>query len=162
MDTVVMATDPGPGGGSGAAAAPGRSGATVGVSIAIVAAAAALALGSPFIAAGIPAAALAGWIVGPQIRPGDGFVGASIAMTALTTALADAVIVGVLVAAMFMSGSPTHTSIPAALGGSLVLWGLGLVFVGIPMLLVTVPCGLIWAGVVRRLARRADDAEPGR
>jgi hypothetical protein len=100
---------------------------------------------------GSPAAALAGWIVGPRIRPGKGFVGAALAMAILTTVVADAIIVLVWVTTTMASGA-TSTPIATALGGSLVLWGLGLVFVGIPMLLVTVPCGLIWAAFVRRSA----------
>jgi hypothetical protein len=34
------------------------------------------------------------------------------------------------------------------------LWLIGLVIVGLPMLVVTTPCAVAWAGIVRLLVRR--------
>ena len=150
-----------------------RSGAKVGACVAIVAVAAALGfgpilapglaapapgLGLSFVLAGIPAAATAGWIMGPRTRQSEGFV-AALTMAILTTALADAMIVIVRVAPTVASGGADATSIGTALAGVVVLWGLAVAFVGIPMLFITVPCGLVWSVLTRRWAGAAAERE---
>ena len=37
--------------------------------------------------------------------------------------------------------------------GDLGVWVVGLVIAGIPLMMIAVPCGLLWAVVVRRIVR---------
>ena len=67
-------------------------------------------------------------------------------MTILTIAVADG---------LFILGAASNPGGATAEGiwGYIALWAIALVLVGIPMLIVTVPCALLWAFIVRRLAR---------
>jgi hypothetical protein len=175
METLAVARDGGLDGRIDPSAAR-RSGAMMGASVAIVAVAAALGfgpilahglaapapgLGASFVLAGIPAAAIAGWIMGPRSRR-EGFVGAGLSTAILTTALADAMIVVAWLTPTVASGGPSTTPIGTALVGAFVLWGLGLVFVGIPMLFITVPCALVWTVLTRPRADAAAERERNR
>ena len=129
-------------------------GAAAGFSIAFVAGMIGLGFGAPFLLLGIPAATAAGWFFGPMVRPGGGVADAAFCMAVLTTAIADALVV--VVSALASTAATSFGGIDplATVLGALALWGIGLVIVGIPMLAITLPCGLAWAMVVRMLARR--------
>jgi hypothetical protein len=120
-------------------------GAAVGSAIAIVAAFLAYGIGqTDFLGVGIPAAALSGWLLGPTIQSRGGVVGPGIGMATLTIAIADA---------LFILGSLADpASSVQTFSRAFELWLVGLVFVGIPMLVVTVPCGVVWVLAVRKLA----------
>jgi hypothetical protein len=137
--------------GSAARAANGRgwTGAWIGAAIALLPTLAGLAAGVPLLALGIPAAAVAGGIVGPRVRPDRGVVGVGLAMAVLTVLVADTIVVGGLGLAGLAGSSPDASLISAAVG-ALFLWTVGLIVVGIPALAVTIPCGLAWAALARR------------
>jgi len=83
----------------------------------------------------------------------EDIVGIAVAMAATTVALTDALVVsGSAISAVVGADRFGGPSLAEALAGSVFIWGIGLIVVGIPMLLVTVPCGLVWARFVRRLA----------
>jgi len=122
-------------------------GAGVATAIAVVAAFLGFAISqSGFLGVGVPAAAIAGWFLGPSIRTGRGVVGPALGMAILTIAIADG---------LFIVGAAGN-SVGAgadAIGGFVALWSIGVVLVGIPMLILTVPCALLWAFIVRKLVR---------
>ena len=124
------------------------SGAAVGFSVAFVAALIAFGFDAPFLALGIPAATIAGWMLGPQISAADGVLGMSVAMGVVTVAVADALVVIASAAASLVFGGSL-----VLVAGSLLLWVVGFVIYGLPMMAITVPCGVIWAELVRALAR---------
>jgi hypothetical protein len=126
----------------------------VAFSIAFVAGLIGLGFGTPVLLIGIPAATVAGWFLGPKIPPSGGLAGVAAGMAILTIAIADALVV---VPSTVISASSSYgASDPlSAVTSGLALWAIGLVFVGIPTLIVTVPCGFVWAVLVRRLAGRA-------
>jgi hypothetical protein len=128
-------------------------GAAVGFSIAFVAGLIGLAFEAPFLLLGIPAATVAGWFLGPAVRPDGGMADPAIGMAVMTIAIADALVVAVSAVASLASSFGGIDPLTAVARG-LALWGIGLVIVGIPMLVITVPCGLAWAALVRVLARR--------
>ena len=141
------------------ASTDGRSrGALVGGSVAVIAALVGLAFGAPFLGLGIPAAVIGGWLVGPRVRAAGGVIGPALAMAVVTVAVADTLVVAVL--AIVAAGGASTTSILNAFGASIFLWFAGLVTVGIPMLFITVPCGLVWSLMSRRLAREDARLEP--
>jgi len=131
----------------------GWPGAGVAFSIALVAALIGLGFEAPFLLLGIPAATTAGWFFGPKVRPGGGVADAAICMAILTTAIADALVVVPSALASLWSSFGGIDPLTAVAGG-VALWGIGLAIVGIPMLFITVPCGLVWAVLVRMLAGR--------
>lgn len=98
---------------------------------------------------------MAGWILGPTVKPANGIGGISVAMAVVTVAIADALVILALGVGSLTSSSTGGLDPLAAIAGAVILWGIGFVVVGIPMLFITVPCGLVWAVVVRMLARRA-------
>ena len=132
-DPIMIATRPG--------------GAGVATAIAVVAAFLGFAISqSGFLGVGVPAAAIAGWFLGPSVRTGSGVVGPALGMAILTIAVADG---------LFIVGAAGNSGGVAAdgIGGYVALWSIGVVLVGIPMLIVTVPCALLWAFIVRKLVR---------
>jgi hypothetical protein len=132
----------------------GWPGAAVGFSIALVAGLIGLGFQAPFLLLGLPSATVAGWLFGPKVRAGGGVADAAICMAVLTTAIADALVV--VPSAIASSASSSFGGIDplATVAGAFAFWGIGLLIVGIPMLFITVPCGLAWAVLVRMLARR--------
>ena len=139
MDTVTLSTalDP-PAGQDVVAPISPWPAAGVAFSIAFVAGLIGLGFETPVLLIGIPAATVAGWFLGPKIPPIGGLAGVVVPST-VTSA----------------SSSYGASDPLSAVTSGLALWGIGLVFVGIPMLIVTVPCGFVWAVLVRRLAGRA-------
>jgi hypothetical protein len=122
-------------------------GAGVACAIAVVAALLGFAISqSGFLGVGVPAAAIAGWVLGPGIRARGGLVGPAFGMTILTIAVADGLFI------LGAAGNPGGAT-AEGIWGYVALWAIGLVIIGIPMLILTVPCALIWAYIVRRLAR---------
>lgn len=141
-------------------ARPSRGlGAGVGAVVAGAVALVAALLGAPFLALGIPAATVSGWWLGPGIRPTEGIAGAALKMATSTVILADAMLMaGWAVGSLARMDPLGGTSITNMIAGSVFLFVAGLFIVGIPMLLVTIPCGLVWAALVRRAARTRDAA----
>jgi hypothetical protein len=129
-------------------------GTAIAFSIAFAAGLIGLGFEAPFLLLGIPAATAAGWFLGPKLPPSGGLAGVAIGMAVLTTAIADALVV-VPSAVASLSSSFGGIDPLTAGAGALASWGIGLVIVGIPMLIITAPCGLVWAVLVRTLARRA-------
>jgi hypothetical protein len=126
----------------------------VAFSIAFVAGLIGFGFEAPFLLLGIPAATVAGGFLGPKVPLSGGVAGVAVGMALLTTAIADAlVVVPSAVASSASSFGPTEPL--SAVVSGLALWVIGLVIVGIPMLVITAPCGLVWAVLVRALARRA-------
>ena len=106
----------------------------------------------PFLAIGVPAAALVGALMGPSVRAQTGIAVPALAMATLTIAFADALMVAGFGLAEVLS--PTGTDNPlAVLVGVGVLWLIGLVLVGVPMLAATVPCAVAWVLILRLLVR---------
>lgn len=131
-----------------------RLGAAVGAAVAGTVALIAAPLGAPFLALGIPAATVSGWWLGPGVRTTEGIAGSSLKMAAATVILADAMLMTGSAVVNFIVVDPFGgTSITNLIAGSVFLFAAGLVIVGIPMLLVTIPCGLAWAALVRRATR---------
>jgi hypothetical protein len=121
----------------------------VGAGIACAIAVAAAFLGfaisqSGFLGVGVYAAAIAGWFLGPSIRTRGGLAGPAFGMAILTIAMADG---------LFVLGAADNSGGAAAdaIGGYLALWAVGIVLVGIPMLILTLPCALLWAFIVRKV-----------
>lgn len=134
-------------------------GAGVGVVVAGAAALVAALLGAPFLALGIPAATVSGWWLGPGIRPTETIAGSALKMAAATVILADAMLMAGSAVVNLVHMDPFGgTSITNLISGSVFMFVAGLFIVGIPMLLVTIPCGLVWAALVRRAARARDAA----
>jgi hypothetical protein len=123
-------------------------------SIAFAAGLIGLGFGTPVLLIGIPAATVAGWFLGPKVSPSGGLAGVAVGMAILTIAIADALVVVPTMVASSASSSYGGSDPLSAVTSGLALWGIGLVFVGIPMLIPTVPCGFVWAMLVRRLASR--------
>ena len=128
-------------------------GALTAAMIALLAAGLALALGGDlFVLSAIPAAALVGAILGPSVWPGHSVWGAVAAMAALTVVVADMfVLVGLLVGAHLASGAAANADLAATIVGLGYIGLIGLVIVGVPMLIVTTPCAIAWALIVRHL-----------
>ena len=99
-----------------------------------------VAFRSTFLVLGVPAAIIAGAVVAPLVRS-RAIAEAVIPMAALTTVLAE----------VLSLVAPPH-DLPAP--GSVELFAFGLLLVGIPLAVVTVPCAMIWAHLVRRAALR--------
>ena len=115
-------------------------GALLGGAIALVPAAGALLLlDNTFLLLGVPAAFVAGAALAPAVRA-NAMAEAVLAMAALTTALAE--VITFLV-------RPHELPAPA----DVEIFALGLIFVGVPMSVLTVPCALVWAVLVRRVGR---------
>jgi hypothetical protein len=129
-------------------------GAAVGVAVAAAPAVAAYAYAdTAFLAAGIPGALLVGALLGPRIR-GDGpIAGVVVAMATLAIVVADAVVCtwAIIEPGLERLGG---TDVATLIVGGIYIGAAGLVIVGVPMLLVTLPCAFVWALVVRELVRR--------
>jgi hypothetical protein len=138
------------------AGSPARrwTGAAVAFSIAFVAGLIGLGFRAPLLLLGIPAATVAGWFLGPTVNAASGIGGLSVAMAVVTVGIADALVVLGGAVGSLTSSSTSGLDPLTAIAGAVFLWVVGLVVVGIPMLVITVPCGLAWAVVVRMLARR--------
>jgi hypothetical protein len=93
-----------------------------------------------FFAFGIPAATMLGWWLGPAVRSDEPIDGPVIVMALLSIPLAEAI---------WIVATPSATTSVTAV---LFVGIYGLMYIGIPMLFVTVPCAIAWAKVVRRLA----------
>jgi hypothetical protein len=131
-------------------------GAVVAAAIAVVPAIAGFAIAHTwFFALGIPSAAISGWLIGPAIRSEGGIFGPTMGMALLPIAIADA---------FFLLRPDMTTATGAdAIAPLLVASILGLIIIGFPMVIVTIPCAVAWALVVRKLARRGfgrPDATP--
>jgi hypothetical protein len=132
------------------------SGAAVAFSIAFVAGLVGLGFEQPLLLLGIPAATIAGWWLGPRISPTSDLIVITVAMALATVAIADTLVVIPL-----GIGSATTASLVGSIdpfrgiAASLFLWFFGFILVGVPIMVVTVPCGLLWAALVRKLARDA-------
>lgn len=125
-------------------------GAVVAIAIAAVPAILGLVLGrSPFLAAGVPAAAIVGALLGPSVRAREPIAALAFAMASITIAVADVVVVLWLL--IEASLTPPGTSLGSATFGIGYVGVLGLFIVGIPMLVVTTPCAIVWGHAVRRL-----------
>lgn len=128
-------------------------GAVVAVAIAAVPAFLGLVLGrSPFLAAGLPAAAIVGALLGPSVRAREPIAGLVVGMATLTIGVADVVVMLWLIAQASLA--PSGASLGSATFGIGYVGVLGLFIVGIPMLLVTTPCAIVWGYAVRRLVER--------
>jgi hypothetical protein len=156
MDTMTLSTalDPPARQNVGATISPWPA-AGVAFSIAFLAGLIGLGFEVPFFLIGIPAATVAGWFLGPKIPPSGGLGGVAIGMALLTTAIADALVVVPAVVASSANSSVGGIDPLGAVAGGLAFWAIGLVIIGIPMLAITAPCGLLWAVLVRRLTGRA-------
>jgi hypothetical protein len=133
------------------AEARGRRGSRLwGALIALAIAASVAIVTSPlfgsFFAIGIPAATVLGALLGPSVRTGEPVDGPVIAMATLTIPLAEVV---------FVLSTPSATMSVASV---LFVVTYGLMYVGIPMLIVTVPCAIAWAMAVRSLSRSGEFA----
>jgi hypothetical protein len=74
-------------------------------------------------------------------------------MALATIPIADVfVVVGVLVATFFTT--PTTLDPIGLIAALAAVWLIGLVLIGLPMLVVTAPCAIVWALVVRALVSR--------
>jgi len=146
MDTMTLAAVEVPRG-EIVAPLPRWHGAAVGFSIAFIAGMIGLGFEVPFLLLGIPAATVAGWFLGPRVAADGGVAGMAIAMAVVTIATADAMLVTSLGVTSVGAG------LAQGLATAMLAWALGMVFVGIPMLAITLPCGLVWAVLVRMLAR---------
>ena len=137
-----------PGSGVGPMMTGSRSvGAAVAFGIAAAAALVAFWLtGFERLAVGVPAAAMSGCLLGPRIGGRGSVIGSSFVMATLTIGIADAVVL------IWLAGGST-SGVVETITGVVGLWLAGLVFVGIPMLVVALPCAVAWAIVVRKLAR---------
>jgi hypothetical protein len=156
MDAIVMAPTADQRDGQGAEPPIGSqwTGAAVAASVAFVAGLVGLGFGAPLLLIGIAAVTIAGWRLGPKVRPAGGVAGMTVAMAVVTIASADALFV---IPAVASTGTDLLTGIAAAM----LWWAVGFVVVGIPMMTVVVPCALVWAVVVRRLARGSRHMAPG-
>jgi hypothetical protein len=135
---------------------PTRSlgGAVAGLVAAVPALLGFLANGDLFMAAGIPAAMVVGIVVAPEIRSNRSVGVAVFVMATAVIAIADAVVLFSLWAWSALI-SPGGGSIDPAswLVGFAFLWLIGLFF-GAAMLVITTPCAIAWALIVRQLVRR--------
>jgi hypothetical protein len=130
-------------------------GAVVAAAVALVPATAGLFLaGTLFLAIGIPAAAIAGALLGPSIRSTSANGGATVLMATLSVALGDAIVVVWLILAAGADASGLRSGAESVWSSSIHLGILGLAAVGIPMLLITIPCAIVWAVAVRSLVAR--------
>ena len=120
--------------------------AVIAAAIAAIPAIAVFAIGHTwFFALGIPSAAISGWLIGPAIRSDGDIFGPAMGMALLPIAIADA---------LFLLRPDMTTATGAdAIAPLLFGWLLGLIVIGFPMLIVTIPCAAIWALLVRRLVR---------
>jgi hypothetical protein len=100
-----------------------------------------------FFAIGIPAATVLGALLGPSVRANQSVDGPVIAMATLSIPLAEIV---------FILSTPSATT---RVESVLFVVTYGLMYVGIPMLIVTVPCAIGWAMAVRGLSRRGEFAD---
>ena len=135
------------------AAASRWSSALVAFSIALVPGLVGLGFEQPFLLVGIPAATIAGWRLGRRIRPTGGLIEVALAMAVATVAIADALVVIPLgIGSSMAAGEAGSFDVFRGLAASLFLWFFGFILVGVPMMVVTFPCGLLWAALVRKLA----------
>ena len=115
----------------------------------------------PFVGLGIPSAAAVGAWLGPSVRDRGGLGGPVIAMAIVTILLAEALL---LVGWLFQSASITSSGDAGDLIGTIVVLGwagvIGLVIIGGPMLLLTTPCAIAWALILRQLVRHGHGARP--
>jgi hypothetical protein len=123
----------------------------VAAAVAAVPAGAGLFGGTPFLVIGIPAAAIAGALLGPSIRSGSANVGATAVMATLSVVVGDAIVVGWMILEASAGDSGLGLGDGSALAGIVYIGILGLAAVGIPMLLITIPCAIVWAIAVGRL-----------
>jgi hypothetical protein len=105
-----------------------------------------------FFLAGTPAAGIAGVWLGPKIRSRSSIAVTAVSMALLTIVLAEIVVCAWAITAPGLDRLATADA-GSLMVGTIYLAMIGLVIVGIPMLMVTVPCGLAWAWIVRRLVR---------
>ena len=135
-----------------------RLGAGLGVVIALVPAiAGGIPTSSLFFALGIPAAGIVGGLLGPSVRERSGLGGTALSMAVLTIVVADLLLLGgALIQVVISPTSLGTTSVATAIFGLAYIGMIGLVIVGVPMLVVTIPCAFIWTFVLRRLVQRGD------
>jgi hypothetical protein len=131
------------------------SGAAVGFSVAFVAALIGFGFDARFLVLGVPAATIAGWILGPKVGPADGLLGMSVAMGVVTIAVADALAV---TASAALSVAYGGIGLLPMIAGWVFVWAAGFVIYGLPIMAVTVPCGMIWVVLVRALGRESGPA----
>ena len=113
--------------------------------------------GLPYLALGIPAAALVGAWLGPTVGELTGARSAAFLMAVATIPVADAfVVLAVLFATFFATPTTVDPAGPIVALGA--IWLIGLVLVGLPMLVVTAPCAIVWALLVRATVRRGAEA----
>jgi hypothetical protein len=97
---------------------------------------------------GIPAALILGWIFAPRAgwAAGDEVAGLGAGVGALAVVIGD-----LTVACTFLGTAGASSTSPAVdLGPSLIgIFGLGLLFFGLPALLATVPASLAWIALFR-------------
>jgi hypothetical protein len=127
-------------------------GAVVAIAIAAVPATAGLFLaGNPFLVLGLPAAAVAGVVLGPSIRAREPVAGVVVAMATLSIGVGYGIVVGSMIVDAAAGSSGLGFGPGSVWTGIAYVAMLGLMIVGVPMLLVTVPCAMVWGFVVRRL-----------
>ncbi|MFL5725999.1 MAG: hypothetical protein ACJ77F_06635 [Chloroflexota bacterium] len=133
-------------------------GAAVGAVLAVVATLVGASLtGSSFLAVGIPAATIVAGAAGPWVHERHWNGGPMLLVATATVALADCFVVAGMLINALSSPSPVPDPMTTA-GGALTMWVIGLVIVGLPMLVITTPCAIVWALVVRELVRRGHGA----
>jgi hypothetical protein len=110
--------------------------------------------GDLFLAAGIPAAMVVGIAVAPQIRSDRPVGHAVFLMATAVIAIVDAVVlIGLWVWSALISPGAGSIDPGSWLIGFGMLWLIGLFF-GAAMLVITTPCAIAWALIVRQLVRR--------
>lgn len=113
--------------------------------------------GGWFIALGIPAATFSGWLLGPTVRNVGWPLTATIWMATLTVALADAIAVATVISSgggYATEGVEPLSAMAFVLVASAVIWLFGFTIVGLLSLVLTIPCAVVWALLVRSLIRR--------
>jgi hypothetical protein len=98
---------------------------------------------------GIPAALILGWIFAPRAgwAAGDEVAGLGAVVGALAVVIGDLTVVCIF---LFSAGTSSTSSVD--LGPSLVgIFGLGLLFFGLPALIATVPASWAWIALFRRV-----------
>ena len=97
---------------------------------------------------GIPAALILGWIFAPRAgwAAGDEVAGLGAGVGALAVVIGDLTVV----CTFLVAAGASSTSQAVDLGPSLIgIFGLGLLFFGLPALLATVPASLAWIALFR-------------
>jgi hypothetical protein len=129
------------------------TGASVAIGIAGIAGLVGTGLGAPFLLLGIPAAMAAGWVLAPRVGPSTDLAGLGAAMGGLTVVLADTMLMVGAAAASLDSNGDMPRDLVAGVIGMTFFWMVGLLVVGLPVLILTIPCGVLWVFLVRRLSR---------